>query len=143
MAGLSKYLALALFNSSLNPVRAAFTPPAGLWLGLHTAAPSDSTYGNEATFGAYARQALNSLTAELAAETPSGHVDVIITNGSALVFPASTGPSGQTITHWAIWDSEAVGDGNVLYSGNLGSSRLIVVGDSVVIPEHNITITLK
>lgn len=143
MAGLSKYLALALFNSSLNPVRAAFTPPDGLWLGLHTAAPSDSTYGNEATFGAYARQALNSLTAELAPETASGHVDVVITNGSALVFPASTGPSPQTISHWAIWDSQAVGDGNVLYSGNLGSSRLIVVGDSVVIPEHNITITLK
>ena len=143
MAGLSKYLALALFNSSLNPVRAAFTPPAGLWLGLHTSAPSDSTYGTEATYGAYARQALNSLTAELAAETVDGDVDVIVTNGSAIVFPASTGPSGQTITHWAIWDSEVAGDGNILYSGNLGSSRLIVVGDSVVVPERNITITLK
>lgn len=143
MAGLSKYLALALFNMSLNPVRAAYAPPGGLWIGLHTSAPSDSTYGSEATFGAYARQPVNSLTAETATETVAGDVDVVVKNGSALVFPASTGPAGQTITHWAIWDSEAVGDGNILYSGALVSSRLIVVGDSVVIPENAITITIK
>ncbi len=143
MSGLSKHLALALFNMSLNPVRASYTPPSGLWLALHTAAVSDATYGKEATFGAYARQALNSLTATTAAETVSGDVDIVVTNGSALIFPASTGPVGQTITHWAIWDSQAVGDGNVLYSGSLGSSRLISVGDSVVVPENSITITIK
>ena len=142
MAGLSKYLALALFDSSLNPVRAAFTPPAGLWLALHTAPPSDATYGTEATYGAYARQALNSLTADTEPETVGGDVDVVVKNGSALVFPASTGPAGQTITHWAIWDSETIGDGNILYSGALASSRLIAVGDSVVIPEGNIVITI-
>lgn len=143
MAGLSKYLALALFDSSLNPVRASFTPPEGLFLALHTSAPSDSTYGHEATYGAYARQPLNSLTAQTQAETASGDVDVVITNGSALVFPASTGDVGQTITHWAIWDTQAVGDGNILYSGALGSQRLITNGDSVVVSEGSITITLK
>ena len=143
MAGMSKYLALAVFNMSLNPVRAAFTPPAGLWLALHAGAPSDSTYGMEATFGAYARQPLNSLTAESGSETSGGNVDVVVTNGSAVVFPASTGPVGQTITHWAIWDSEATGDGNILYSGSLASTRLVVSGDSVVVPEGSITITIK
>jgi hypothetical protein len=143
MAGLSKYLAFALFNMSLNPVRASFTPPDGLWLALHTASPSDSTYGNEATFGAYERQPLNSLTATPLAEGANGNVDVLVTNGSALVFPASTGPTGQTITHWAIWDSATAGDGNILYSGALGSSRLVVSGDSVVVPEGNIAITIK
>lgn len=143
MAGLSKYLALALFGASLNPVRSAFTPPSGLWLSMHTAPPSDSTYGHEATYGSYARQALNSLTAETVAETVSGDVDILVKNGSALVFPASTGPTNQTLTHWAIWDSQSVGDGNILYSGSLGSSRLIVVGDSVVVPEGSISITLK
>lgn len=143
MAGLSKYLALALFDSSLNPVRAAFTPPDGLFLALHTSAPSDATYGNEATYGGYARQALNSLTAQTASETAGGDVDVLVTNGSALVFPASTSAAGQTITHWAIWDTEVVGDGNILYSGALGSARLVALGDSVVVPEGNITITLK
>ena len=143
MAGLSKYLALALFNASLNPVRAPFAPPTGLYLALHTASPSDSTYGTEATYGAYARQALNSLTADLAAETAGGDVDVVVTNGASLTFPASTGPSGQTITHWAIWDTAAVNDGNILYSGALATPRLIVVGDSVVVPETSIVITLK
>lgn len=142
MAGLSKYLALALFDASLNPVRAAFAPPSGLYLALHTAAPSDSTYGYEATYGAYARQALNNLTAQPAAQV-AGDVNILVTNGSAIVFPASTGPAGQTITHWAIWDSQAVNEGNILYSGALGSARLITVGDSVVVPEGNISITIK
>ncbi len=143
MSGLSKHLALALFNMSLNPVRASYTPPVGLFVGLHYSAPSDSTYGNEVTYGAYARQALNSLTAETAAETGSGDVDLIVTNGSQIVFPASTGPAPQTITHWSIWDSEAVGSGNILYSGSLGSPRLVVVGDSVVVREGSLNITIK
>lgn len=143
MAGFSKYLALALFNMSLNPVRASYTPPDGLWLALHTGAVSDSTYGREATYGAYARQALVSLTASPSAETIGGDVDIVVTNGSAMIFPASTGPVGQTITHWAIWDSQAPGSGNVLYSGQLASSRMVNVGDSVVVPETSITITLK
>jgi hypothetical protein len=113
-----------------------------LYLALHTAPPSDSTYGNEATYGGYARQALNSLTAETGAETVVGDVDIIVTNGTALVFPESTGPSGQTVTHWAIWDSQAAGDGNVLYSGSLGSPRLVSAGDSVVVPEGSLQITL-
>lgn len=143
MAGLSKYLALALFNMSLNPVRASYAPPDGLWIALHTAAPSDSTYGNEATYAGYARQALNSLTATTLAETVTGDVNVEVTNGSAVVFPASTSDTGQAITHWAIWDKLQVGDGNILYSGSLVSPRLIVNGDSVVIPETSITLLIK
>jgi hypothetical protein len=143
MAGLSKYLALALFNMALNPVRASFTPPVGLWLALHTAPPSDSTYGHEATFGAYARQPLSSLTSNPLPETAGGDVDIFVTNGSAVVFPESTGPTGQTITHWGIWDSATAGDGNILFSGPLVSSRLISVGDSVVVGEGNIALTIK
>jgi hypothetical protein len=142
MAGLSKHLALALFNMSLNPVRASYAPPEGLWLALHTQPPSDASYGYEATFGAYARQPINSLTSEIGAETLTGDVPILITNGSAVVFPASTGPTPQTITHWAIWDSQTPGDGNILYSGSMASSRLIVTGDSVVIPEGNLQLTI-
>lgn len=142
MAGLSKYLALALFDMSLNPVRAAYTPPAGLWLALHTAAPGDASYGHEATYGAYARQAVNSLYSESTAETSGGDVDMVITNGAAIIFPASTGPAGQTITHWAIWDSQNKNEGNILYSGALSASRYITSGDSVVIPEGNLLITM-
>ena len=143
MAGLSKHLALALFNMSLNPVRASYAPPLGLWIALHTDPPSDSTYGNEATYAGYARQPIGSLTAETVTGTGAGDVDLVVTNGSPLIYPASTATSGQTITHWSIWDSETAGDGNILYSGALGSSRLIVAGDSVVIPEGNLLIAFK
>lgn len=142
MAGMSKYLALQLFNATLNPVRGALVPPDGLWLALHTGAPSDSTYGTEATYSAYARQALNSLTATLTPEV-GGEVEVSVTNGSALVFPASTSNVGQTISHWAIWDKAAAGDGNILYSGSLGTPRLVQLGDEVVIPEGNISLILR
>lgn len=143
MAGLSKYLALALFNMALNPVRASFTPPAGLWLALHTAPPSDSTYGHEATFAGYARQPLNSLTADPMPEVANGDVNIFVTNGAEIVFPDSTDPNGQTISHWAIWDSATVGDGNILFSGALGSARLILTGDSVVVSENGIALTIK
>ena len=136
-------MALALFDASLNPARNAFPIPAGLWLALHTEAPSDYTYGHEATYGAYARQPLNSLTAQAVAGVGAGDVDIQITNGSALVFPASTSLSSQLVTHWAIWDNENVGDGNILYSGSIGSPRLISDGDSVVVPEGNIVINFK
>lgn len=142
MAGLSKYLALALFNTTLNPLRVNMTPPPGLWLALHTAPPGDATYGREATYTGYARQSLNSLFSNSAVEDAQGNVLVTVTNGSAVVFPASTSTSGQTITHWAIWDSAIAGDGNILYSGNLASPRLIVSGDSVVVPEGNIVLTI-
>ncbi len=143
MSGLSKHLALSLFNMSLNPVRFAYEPPAGLWLALHTAAPSDSTYGSEATFGGYARQPINSLTANPQSETVGGDVDIVVTNGSAIAFPDSTSEAGQTITHWAIWDTQTAGDGNILYSGALGSPRLISLGDGVVVPELAMTLTIK
>lgn len=143
MSGLSKHLALALFNNSLNPVRTAYEPPVGLWLALHTAAPSDATYGNEASFASYARQALNSLTATPQTETAGGDLDILASNGSAVIFPASTGAVGQTITHWAIWDSQAAGTGNVLYSGSLGAARTVNSGDSVVVGQGQLTLTIK
>lgn len=143
MSGLSKHLALSLFNMSLNPVRFAYEPPTGLWLALHTAAPSDSTYGSEATYDGYARQTINSLTANPLTETAGGNVDILVTNGAAIVFPESASEAGQTITHWAIWDTQTVGEGNVLYSGALGSPRLISLGDSVVVPELAMSLTIK
>ncbi len=143
MAGLSKHLALSLFNMSLNPVRFGYEPPAELWLSLHSGAPSDSTYGNEATYGGYARQTLNSLTADPLTETAGGDVDIFVTNGATIVFAASTGPANQAISHWAIWDSQTIGEGNILYSGSLASPRLVAVGDSVIVPEGSIQLTIK
>jgi hypothetical protein len=91
----------------------------------------------------YARQPLNSLTANTLTESVTGDVDIEVTNGSAVVFPPSTSATGQTVTHWAIWDKQVVGDGNILFSGSLVTSRSITTGDSVVIPEQSITLLIK
>jgi hypothetical protein len=143
MAGMSKHLALAVFNMSLNPVRAAYNPPDGLWISLHTGAPSDSYYGQEASYAGYARQPINSLTATTSAESPEGDVDITVTNGTAVIFAPSYSATDQTITQWAIWDRQAVGDGNILYSGSLGSSRTVSNGDSVVIPDFSLVLLIK
>lgn len=143
MAGMSKYLALAVFDMTLNPVKSSFTPPAGIWLALHTGAPSDSTYGNEASFTGYARRALNSLTAVPQAQDANGNVDILVSNGASVTFPASTYVSQQTVTHWAIWDSPNAGEGNILYSGSLPNGRVVSTGDSVIVPEGSLTLTLK
>lgn len=141
MAGLSKHLAMAIFNMALNPVRAAYTPPISLWIGLHTAPPSDSTYGSEATFLGYARQNMGSFTANLGVEV-AGDLPITITNGLAVTFPLSAGPVPESITHWAVWDSETVGEGNILVSGALGTSQVVDVGDAVVMPEGSILISV-
>ena len=143
MAGMSKYLALAVYNMALNPVRSAYNPPAGLWLALHTDAPSDSSYGHEANFAGYQRQPLNSLTAVTQAEDFDGNVNLLVTNGSAVAFAPSNSAAGQTITHWSICDVEELGGGNILFSGSLGTPRLVENEDSVVIPEGAITLLLK
>ena len=141
MAGLSKYLALAIFNMALNPIRAAFTPPDVIYLALHTAAPSDATYGNEVGYAGYARQLVSNLTASTGTEV-LGELTVNVTNGTAFTFPNSTDVVDYTITHWAIWDSQAVGTGNILISGALGTPRMVAVGAGLVIPQGSLQVTM-
>jgi hypothetical protein len=140
MSGLSQYLALALFNATLNPSPTALTPPSGLWVGLHTAKPDDTTYGNEAGYSGYARIRVDSFTASV--QAAGGESTVVVTNNHAVVFGPSTDGVDHYISHWAVWDAEAVGSGNILYSGSIVPSRVVSPGDWVVIPESNATITL-
>jgi|SRR5215218_11261844 len=95
------------------------TRPAGPWLALYTATPTDSTAGTEvANANGYAR------TAFTAAAAAGGATS----NSATITFPTATGAWG-TITHWAQVDSATHGAGNIVIYGAFTASKTIAASD--------------
>lgn len=134
MAGLSTYAAQRVFDLLLNPS----TRERPTYLALHRGVVDDASYGNEANYGGYTRQDLNSMYASFVAGA-DGEVTLVAKNGGKLMFQGSGGPQ-NTLTHWAIWDSPNRQEGNVLFSGSLVAQRAIDVGDAPVVHPNEITI---
>jgi len=141
MPGFSQNLSQAIFDATLAPSRTNLVAKSGVWMSLHTAAPDDSTGGNEATFSGYARVNIASLmTSAPTGSTPEATVRA--TNTGDINFPASTGAT-QTVTHWAIWSDQTLGGAAyMMYSGPLSASRSVQSGDVVVIPAGQLQIDL-
>lgn len=128
MAGFSTHLAHALINHVFRG--GAYTAPAGTYLALFTADPTDENVtANELAGGWYARQQVTSWSAPAAGATA---------NSNAITFPAVTG-SAVTITHWGLYD--ALTTGNLLASGALVSSAVLNVNDVYVINAGSLTLT--
>jgi hypothetical protein len=104
------------------------TRPTAWYVGLFTAAPSDTGGGTEVSGGSYARQAVTL--------TVSGN---LATNGSAIEWPTASAGWG-TITHVAIFD--ALTTGNMLVYAALTTSKTISTGDVLRIPAGDLDITL-
>ncbi len=100
-----------------------FTKPTGLWIGLLTVAPTDSTAGTEVTGGSYARVARAPLDANWAAPV-SGNGTT--SNVAAVAFPTPTADWGTAVAV-AVYD--AVTGGNMIAWGVLAASRTIRNGD--------------
>ena len=123
-----------------------FTKPTSLWIGLCTAAPSDSSIGTEVTGNNYARVEIScslanwvasqGVTSPLAASSGTGGAT---SNGSTITFPTPSGEWG-TVTHWVICD--AATSGNVLFYGALAASKLIQSGDDVAFVANAIQVTV-
>lgn len=111
---------------------AAGTGPATLYVGLLTAAPSDTGGGTEVTGGSYARVAVTSSLAnwagtQAAASTvaSSGSSGTTSNNGS-ITFPAPTANWG-VCSHFAIYDAAAAG--NSQFFGALTTPKTVNNGD--------------
>lgn len=104
------------------------TRPTAWYVGLFTAAPSDTGGGTEVSGGSYARQSV--------AFTVSGN---LATNSAAIEWPTATADWG-TITHIAVFD--ALSGGNMLVHAALTSSKTISTGDVLRIPAGDLDITL-
>jgi hypothetical protein len=112
---------------------AAGTGPTSLYVGLLTAAPSDSAAGTEVSGGSYARVAVSGALANWAGTQSSGSTTAssgtggTTSNNGAVTFPAPTANWG-VVTHFAIYDASSAG--NMLIWGALTTSKTINNGDA-------------
>lgn len=127
MAEMSNYLENALINATLR--NTSYTSPATVYVGLHTADPTDAGTGTEVSGGSYARTAVTF-------GAPSNGVS---TNSADVEFPQASGTWG-TITHIGIWDASSTG--NLLYHTALDASKAISSGDIFKIASGNLSVTL-
>ena len=116
-----------LFTSS------SATRPTAWYVGLFTAAPSDTGGGTEVTGNAYARVATGTISV-------SGTSPTTATNSAAIEFAAASGGNWGTVTHAAIFDAST--SGNMLAWAALTTSRTINDGDVFRIPASSLTVTL-
>ena len=111
----------------------AFTPPATLYVSLHTGACSDSSTGTEVSGGSYARVAVTSSLANWAgtqsagSTTASSGTSGTTSNNNAITFPAPTANWG-VVTHFGVFDAST--SGNQLICQALTVSKTINNGDA-------------
>ena len=127
MAEMSNYLENALINATLR--NTSYTSPATVYVGLHTADPTDAGSGTEVSGGSYARTSVTF-------GAPSNGTS---TNSAAVEFPQATGNWG-TVSHIGIWDASSTG--NLLYHTALDSSKTIETGDIFKIASGSLSVTL-
>tara|TARA_R100000808_G_C2149349_1_gene157746 strand:+ start:1262 stop:1696 length:435 start_codon:yes stop_codon:yes gene_type:complete len=106
MAGFTNYLEDKIMNHLFGDDTGAsgadhYTAPTTWYVGLLTAAPSDSAAGTEVSGGAYARQSV--------AWTITGSGTAQAANTSAITFPAATTDWGVA-THAGIYDAATSGN---------------------------------
>jgi hypothetical protein len=110
----------------------SFTPPATIYVSLHTSACSDSSTGTEVSGGSYARVGVTANTTNWANTQNSGTGASTGTSGTtrnktAITFPAPTANWG-TITHFGLWDASS--GGNMLFCAALTQSKTVNNGDA-------------
>jgi hypothetical protein len=108
------------------------TRPTAWYVGLFTAAPSDTGGGTEVTGNAYARVATGTISGSGTATTFS--------NAAAIEFAAASGGNWGTVGWAGIFDAST--SGNLLAWAPLTTSRVINDGDVFRIPATSLTITL-
>jgi hypothetical protein len=135
MSAASNYLENKVLDHTLR--NAAFTQPSGLFIGLFknnalTNLEAGTLTDEVSTSGtAYVRKAV----------TFGNAASGTATNSATVTFDAATAEWG-TITAIAITDNVTVGAGNVLFYGNLTTSKLIENGDTMQFVSTNISVSL-
>jgi hypothetical protein len=116
-----------LFNTG------SVTRPTAWYVGLFTAAPSDTGGGTEVTGNGYARVSAGTISGSGTATT--------FTNAAAIEFAAASGGNWGTIGWAAIFDAST--SGNMLAWAPLTTAKAINDGDIFRIPTSSLSITLS
>ena len=127
MSAMSDYLENKFLDHFLGT--ASTSAPAAVYVGLHTADPTDAGSGAEVSGFGYARQSMAFGAAS------SGTAS----NSAAVEFPAASGGNWGTITHIGIWDASTTG--NLLFHAALTTSKTINDGDIFKIAASGVDIT--
>ena len=124
----SDYLEDNLLNHTLRNV--AFTSPTTVYVALFTVAPGDDGAGGTEVSGfAYARQTVTF-------GAPSSGT---VANSGAVTFPQASGGAWGTIVAMGVYD--AVTAGNLLYYGNLATSKVVGDGDQISFANGALTVS--
>lgn len=118
----------------------AFTPPDHMYLALSTAVYSDAATGssmNEVSgANGYGRFGLANNTTNWPVAT--GNSPSTKTNGMAFTFAAATASWGTILSFYIV---DQPSGGNVLYGGDLTTSKQILTGDTATFSQGAITVT--
>ena len=109
------------------------TRPTAWFVGLFTAAPSDTGGGTEVTGNGYARVATGTISV-------SGTTPTNATNAAAIEFAAASGGNWGSIGWAAIFDANT--GGNMIAWAALSTARTINDGDVLRIPAGDLDVTL-
>jgi hypothetical protein len=138
MSASSNYLENKVLDHVLGEGARNFTSPATIYLGLFNNTSGNAAVNLEAGIltdeisdsgTAYARQGVNF----------SAAVNGVAATADTVTWPTATDDWG-TVTHVAVLDASTTG--NVLFWGELTTSKLIENGDTFQITSNNLTVTL-
>jgi len=142
MSAMSDYLENKLVDQLFRGQTAPTTTT--LYVGLFTAAPSDSGGGTEVTGGSYARASVSSSLANWAGTQSAGSTVAssgtggATSNNNAITFATPSATWG-TATHFGIFDAASAG--NLLFWGALTISKTINQSDTVTFPAGSLSVT--
>lgn len=142
MSAMSDYLENKLVDQLFRGQAAPTTT--NLYVGLLTAAPSDSGGGTEVTGNNYSRVTVASSLANWAGTQSAGSTVASsgtggqTSNNNAITFNTPSGTWG-TVTHFGVYDAASAG--NLLFYGALTIAKTINQSDTVTFPAGSLTIT--
>lgn len=137
MSEASDYVENQILDFYLNQGTGAggsITAPSNIYLGLHTADPTDAGTGAEVSGNNYSRIEITDKFSNA-----SGTGGSLSSNADITGFTA-TGGNWGTITHIGIYDAST--SGNLLFHTALDSSATVNAGDSFQISSGNLTVTV-
>ncbi|MCK4529374.1 hypothetical protein KAW18_18575 [candidate division WOR-3 bacterium] len=136
MGSFSNYLELEVLDHILGG--GDYSRPATVYIGLWTAALSDTSTGssaNEVSGGSYARKSVTNNSTNWPAAAAGAKA-----NGTAITFVTATGSWG-TVTYFAVLDAATAG--NILGWGALTQSKTIGSGDTASFAVGDLDVTLN
>jgi hypothetical protein len=132
MASASDYVEQATLDFWFD--QDTITAPATYYVAVFTTASSDSAGGTEPSGNAYAR------VAKTNGATDWSRTGSVLSNATAITFPAPTPNAWGTLTHWGLFD--AATDGNLMFHAPLTNSRSTTAGVAVTFSVGALTISV-